>query len=88
MRDVRPHGLEAGSFSSGQVAEPLQLESKYSWVNEKQEDDENGNGLFELLWTVLDFKPDHGMATDASDEKHSKDLWTFGCENEESSSPL
>lgn len=68
-----------GSFSSGQVADPLELESKgNSWLNEKQVDDENGNELIELSWSVLGFKPDHVTATEASAEKHSNDLITFG----------
>lgn len=76
--DVRDRGLDLGSFSSGQVADPLELESKgNSWLNEKQVDDcENGNELIELR--ELDFKPDHVRATEASDEKHSDERTTLG----------
>lgn len=80
--DVRARGLDFGSFSSGQVADPLELESKgNSWLNEKQVDDgENGNELIELSDSELDFKPDHVTATEASDWKHSNELMTFGDE--------
>lgn len=49
-------------------------------------DDEKGNEFVELAWSLLDFKlpsefpvfkPGHGMATEASEEKHSKDLMAF-----------
>lgn len=82
-------GLDTGSFSSGHVADPLGLESKgNSWLNEKPVDDKNGKELCEQCWSVLDFKPGHVIATEASAEKHSNDLTTFGCEKDDALSPL
>lgn len=81
-----------GSFSSGQVAEPFELESKkYSWPKQREVDDENGNEFVEFVCSWSDFKPSkysefpvfrpgQGMATEASEEKHSKDLMDFDCE--------
>lgn len=56
-------------------------------------DNEKGNGLVELSWELVDFEPSsefpgfipgHGMATEASEEKHSKDLMAFGFKREDS----
>lgn len=77
------------SFSSGHVADPFGLESKgNSWLNEIPVDDKNGNELTELPSSVLDFKPGHVTATEASAEKNSNDLTTFGCDKDESPAPL
>lgn len=81
-------GLE-GSFSSGQVADPLGMDSKKNSGPKVK-----GNVLDEfsskvcnrnLLSEFLDFRPDQGMATEAELEKHSNDLIVFGWEREDSS---
>lgn len=84
-------GLETGSFSSGQVADPFELASKkYSWPKEREDEDENGNE-FVCRWSDFKpagfsefpvLKPGHGMATEASEEKHSKDLTGFDCDKD------
>lgn len=75
-------GLEAGSFSSGQVADPLGIDSKKnSWPNEKHE----GLGEFAPMVCERDpfsefpgnLKPAQGMAIEASAEKHSNELMVF-----------
>lgn len=83
--DVTPRGLDIGSFSSGHVADPLELVSTgNSWRTEKPVDDKNGSELSELSCRLLDFKPGQVMATEASAEKNSHDLTTFGCKNADS----
>ena len=79
--------LEVGSFSSGQVADPLGKDSNMnSWPREKQVGDEKGNfGICPPFSKLPCFKPDQGIATDALAEKRSKDLINFGCDGKESS---
>lgn len=68
------NGLD-GSFSSGQVAEPLGKDStKYSWLREKLAGEERGRTSCELLSETRNphpfseppyFIPHQGIATDA-----------------------
>jgi hypothetical protein len=76
--------LEVGSFSSGQVADPLGKDSKRnSWLREKQAGEGKGGfsarfssktGKCLLLTELPHFRPHQGIATDALMEKCSQDL--------------
>lgn len=87
--DVTARGLEVGSFSSGHVADPFELESKkYSWERAREDDEKKGNELVGFSSSGFDFelfrfsefsvlRPGQDMATEASEEKHSKDFMAF-----------
>lgn len=80
-------GLDVGSFSSGQVADPLGIDSrKDSWLREKHAGEEKGRVSGNLFSTTPNFpacskashfKPDHGIATEASMVNRSHDLVFF-----------
>lgn len=84
INDVFAFELETGSFSSGQVADPFEKDSKTnSWLREKEAgglswitwDDPLSNKFNWCLFSILlDFKPCQGTATDAFEQNRSQDV--------------
>lgn len=95
--DAEDNWLNAGSFSSGQVAHPLGKDSKtYSWPSEKRAGAKarfSGESSSEI-WSCssfsafLHFKPHHGIAMDALVVNRSNDLIVFAWSWTGSSCPI